>query len=584
MAFSSSGGSADPSIADVMMSDSSHPNPMFDFLTGFVPRRLKDLFRWGEYLYYNSPQIYAALQKFGQYPITELVYNTDKPSLRKNVQRLLEKTLRIKSVLGAISTDKYVYGNAFVSVYQPFLRFLQCPRCKAKTNINHVDYKFKLKDLSFHYHCSSCKQTVEGKVLDKKQKSRHRLNIIRWDPKLMDIDYNPMTGHSEYYWTIPSDFKERVKGGNKHLINTTPMEVLRAIQKEKIFKFAEGQILHIKVEAPAGLDPQWGYPPLTACIKLFFYAAVLRKANEAIALEHVVPFRIVSPAQSSQNGDPAFQLSLGNWRQEMQDNIKSWRKDPLHIMFSPIPATVTNVGGDGRALLTLGEVQEAERNIIAALGIPQEFLYGGLTKAGMDATMHLLENQLQSHVDDLNEALQWLCDKVTDAMSIDTLDVELTEFRMTEDTERKQMVMGIHQMGMVSNDTLATMLNVDITKERDKRKQEALDETRFNHELQVETQKLQKELMEQQQLTQASGQGLTYDQQAIIAQADMIVEQFMGMDVGTRRSQFDALQKEDYVMYSVVKGRWEDMYTQQAAMQRSEMNGQMQQDMGGMPV
>lgn len=24
----------------------SHPNPMFDFLSGFVPRKLKDLFRW----------------------------------------------------------------------------------------------------------------------------------------------------------------------------------------------------------------------------------------------------------------------------------------------------------------------------------------------------------------------------------------------------------------------------------------------------------------------------------------------------------------------------------------------------------
>lgn len=558
---------ADPSINDLMSPNSaSHGSPLFDFLTSFVPRKLKDLFRLCEYLYFNCSQIYAALQKFCTYPITELVYDTTNEALKERYRKFHDKTIKAKRILIRGAIDKFVYGNAFFSIYTPFVRFLQCPRCEHLTNVEHAEYKFKLKKLTWSYKCPHCEQGVDGKVVDRKLTRPDRVAIIRWDPKLMDIDHNPITGHSVYYYTIPKELKERVSKGNKHLINTLPMEFLKALKDDKIFEFSEGQIFHMKMDAPAGIEAQWGFPPLASTIKLFFYAAVLRKANEAIALDYVVPLRIVSPKQATGNADPLLTISLERWSSEMKSSVKKWRRDPLHIMWSPVPAEVTHLGGQARALMTLGEVQAAEDNIIAALGLPKEFIYGGFSAMGSGIQLRVLENQLLHQTSDLNDLLQWITDKSAQLLGWETIAVELAPFKFIDDVQQKTLLLNLAQSNpqkpILSDTSMAELFDKDLSEERKKRKQETLDEVRFQQELNTEVQKMQNNLAAQVQAQAAMGQqSLQYDQQQIIAQADTIVQQIMGLDPGSRRSQLHALEVEDKVMYAVVVDRMKDMQT-----------------------
>lgn len=572
-----------PTINDLMSPTSSHGSPLFDFLTAFVPRKLKDLFRLCEYLYFNSSQIYAALQKFCTYPVTDIVYETTNEELRKKYKKLHDKTLKTKRILIRAAIDKYVYGNAFFSIYSPFVRFLKCPRCRHLTNIASTDYKFKLKKMSFNFDCPSCgARGVEAEVEDRKITRPDRVSIIRWDPKLMDIDFNPVTGHSEYFYTIPKELKERVSKGNKHIINTLPMEFLKALRDDKIFKFDENQIFHMKMDAPAGIEAQWGFPPLASTIKLFFYAAVLRKANEAIALDYVVPMRIISPQAASGNADPMLTISLNKWASEMKVSVKKWRRDPLHIMWSPIPAQVTHLGGQARALMTLGEVQAAEDNIIAALGLPKEFIYGGFSAMGSGIQLRVLENQLLHQTGDLNDLLQWITDRMAKLLGWASVETELAPFKFIDDVQQKTLLLNLNQSDptgpWVSKQTLGEAFDVDVAEEREKRMQEQLDEVRYQQKLQVEVQKLQSNLAAQIQAKASMGQqGLQYDQQAVIAQADQMVQQLMQLDPGTRRSQLHALEIEDLVMFSVVKKRMEDMQTstnQQAVAQARSDQGQ----------
>ena len=555
----------------------SHPNPAFDFLTGFVPRKLKDLFKWCEYLLYNSAHVYAALRKFGELVVTDIEYGTSNEALRRNYRRLFEKTLKIKAALLMASLDKHVYGNHFTSIYKPFVRSLKCPGCQTLMSINHVDYKFDLKTLSFTYPCSKCRKDVKGAVVDRKILAASKVHIIRWDPKLMDIDYNPITGQSVYYYNIPQDIKDQVKSGSKHLINSMPIEFLENIRDNKTFRFEKDALFHIKVASPSGIDQQWGFPPLASTIKLFLYTLVLRKANEAIALEHVVPMRILHPAQNGQQ-DFTQQISLGRWQEEMKTNIRRWRRDPLHIMMAPVALGVSNLGGDGRAMLTIGELQEAEKSIMAALGIPQEFLYGGLTKAGMEATLRMIQNQTQGHADDMNDLLQWYADQMSKFLGWEKIEAKLTPLKMVDDTESKQMLinMATGQAGQsyVSMTTVMERLDIDLDEEREKRLQETLDEARHQQRVQNEVKKLQNNLAQQVQANAGGSQGLNYDQQAVIAQADQIVQQIMGLDTGSRRSQLHSLQAEDAVMYAVVVQRLEDMQNQQGAQAKAQAGAQ----------
>lgn len=592
-------GDYDPSIADLANHNvSSHGSPLFDFLTAFAPRKLKDLFRLCEYLYFNSSQIYAALQKFCTYPITDIVYETQNESLKSYYEDLHDKVLKTKRILIRAAVDKFVYGNAFFSMYTPFVRYLKCPKCNVLTNIAQVTYRFKLKKLSFDYTCAACGQAVtadDTRVVDRKVTRKDKLSVIRWDPKLMDIDYNPMTGHSEYFYTIPKEIKERCAKGSKHLIDTMPMEFLRAIRSDKIFKFAEGQIFHMRMDAPAGIEAQWGFPPLASTIKLFFYAAVLRKANEAIALDYVVPLRIVSPKQASGNADPLLTIALSKWSQEMKTSVKKWRRDPLHIMWSPIPAEVTHLGGQARALMTLGEVQAAEDNIIAAMGLPKEFIYGGFSAMGSGIQLRVLENQLIHQTGDLNDLLQWVTDNAAKKLGRSTVEVSLAPFRFIDDVQQKALLLQLNMADpqggpWISKRTMGEAFDVDPADERKWRKQEAIDDARAAMELQNELQKQQSTLASQaRSQAQLGQQPLAYDQQAVIAQADQIVQQLMSLDEGTRRSQMHALQTEDLVMYAVVKERLEQeqvTMNQQAvaAMRQGGAGGDPTNGAGGAPV
>lgn len=552
-------------------SGASHPNPMFDYFTSMVPRKLKDLFKWSEYLAFNSAHIYAVVRKFGEYPITKFVYDTSNLIEKQRHKELFEAILNMKGFLTKVSFDKWIYGNVFVSLYEPIKRKLICKSCNVDEDIKTAQYTFDLDKGIFKFKCRSCGQRSVGEPVDEKLMDKTKLTLIRWDPKRINIEHNPITGESAYFYEIPREMIQEVRRGNKTMINLMPMDMLKAMQKKKIFRFADGQIFHLKVPGPAGVEAHWGFPPITAAIKLFLFAATLRKANEAIALEHITPFRLIHPQASSNAGDPLTTINLEEWRRNFEHNYKKFRRDPLRIMFAPTPVGVQNVGGEGRALLTLGELQEAEKNIVLSLGVPMEFLQGGLGQTRGDVTLRMIENQLQTHIEDLNGLLQWVEKKCSTFLGWESVNMKLADFKMIDDTENKQLYFQMWQAGKLDDAKMYEMMNVDPEQVRKQRKQEALDQARDDMETQAALHKLQNSLSNQaQQQAMTAQNNAQYDQQAILAQADQIVQQMAQLDAGTRRSQMDALQGEDAIMYAVVKDRLEQMQQNENAESKAQ--------------
>jgi len=538
--------------------DSNYADPMKLWAHTFSPRNLKQLFRWTEYLYYNSAQIYAGVKKFAEYPITEINYLTDSPSLQDKYQDVLEETIGIKRALIRASLDLHVYGNSFTSVHFPFKRFLVCSDCGAKTDINFCDFTIKISKLDFILTCAHCDSKGKAEVEDKRVLDPSGINIVRWDPKLIEVSHNPVTSENEYYYNIPSDIVSKVKSGDKHLLTTLPYSVLEAIKEDSLYKFESSEIYHLKSDAPAGVESGWGYPPLTSTIHLFYHTSVLRKANEAIALERIVPLRILHPQATSPNADPILTLSVSGFMEQLEDNVKAWRKDPNHIMMSPVSVGVSQVGGEGRALMVSQEIQQTEDSIIAALGVPREFIYGGLSFTGSSVTLRMLENQLESATFQINNVLTWITHKIGAYVGWDSIKVRLGDFKMVDDVQQKQLMVNLWQGGVISKTTLAEAHGIDLGDERDRIRSESLSDAKLDQEIQREVQDLQADIA-QQAMQAASGPGLNYDQQQVIAEADNVAQQFAQMDPNMRKSQLATLQAEDYVMYSVVIQRLEQL-------------------------
>ena len=550
-------------------------DPMRLWAHSFSSRNLKQLFRWTEYLYYNSAQIFAGTRKFAEYPITELEYMSDSDKLTSLYRRLLEDIVGIKRNLIKASIDLQVYGNSFTSIHLPFKRYLKCAKCQFKQVAEIIDYTYNPNTSEFKHTCGDCGTKATSIVVDTLQISPEKINIVRWDPKLIQISYNSVTGESEYYLQVPSELKSKVQGGDKHLITTLPKPILETIAAGELFKFNNDEIFHMRADAPAGVQSGWGYPPLVACMPLFYHASVLRKANESIALERIVPMRVMHPQAISGNADPILSLSMGKFMSEVEDNISKWRRDPNHIMMSPVAVGVSQVGGEGRALMVNAEIQQAEDNIIAAMGFPKEFVYGGLSYTGSSVTLRMLENQLESSVFQLTQLLRWLTNKMGKFLGWEKCQVGLGDFKMIDDVSQKQLVMQLFQMGMVSKTTVAEAHGIDIAEEREKIKQENLTDARFQKELELDMMDMQKDLSQQARqmaADQAPG-GLNYDQQAVIGEAENIAMQLMQMDPGSRKSQLASLQAEDYVMYSVVIQRLEQLQLDQKNQAMAQMQG-----------
>lgn len=555
------------------LTDATHPNPMFDFLTGFVPRKLKDLFKWAEYLAFNSAHIYATTKKFGEYPITKLKFDTDNKELEERHRALHEDYLDTKGFLTKVSFDKFLYGNCFVSIYEPRIRWLKCDGCGTRTNIEYLQYEYVFDRVLFKFTCpvKSCKRKCQVRPSDEKLLDPTEINLIRWDPKLMDIKHNPVTGHAAYYYTIPASLVQDMKKGDRTILDHMPLEFLICAQKKVPFKFAKDSLYHLKVPGPAGVEVQWGLPPITSAIKLFLFAATLRKANEAIALEHIVPMRVLYPQASDQMGSPVEKINLSQWKSEIQNNYKQYRRDPLHVMLAPVPVGVQDIGGQGRALLTFSEVQEAEKNIMLSMGVPPEFLLGGLGQNSGEVTLRMLENQLQTHVDDLNKLVSWISRKVTVFLEYGAVPTAMEDFKVLDDIELKQLLVKVWEAGKLDDAHVFEALNLEPSLVRERLKQEALDNARHQQETQVEIQKMQNSLSQQAQQKANAGGGLQYNVQAITQMAQQQAQQLSSMDVGTRRSELHAMQASDPVMYACTVQALEQITTSQEQSAKTQM-------------
>ena len=541
----------------------SYGDPMRLWAHAYVPRDLKKLFQWSEYLFYNSAQIYAGIRKFSEYPITELTYITENPILKGQYKKLLEDVLGIKRILIRSSLDLHVYGNSFTSVHFPFKRFIICDRCDYKTDINHADFTVSISKLAFRIKCPECGSKEKATIEDKRILDPKKINVIRWDPKLIDIAHNDLTNESEYYLNIPAGIEDSIRKGDRHLLKTMPMSVLKTISKKKIYKFDKNEIYHMKADSPAGVESGWGYPPLISTMHLFYHASILRKANESIALDRIVPMRILHPSATSANADPIVTLSISSWVSDMKTNIRKWRQDPNHIMLAPVALGVSQLGGDGRALMVDSEIARAEDNIIAGMGFPKEFIYGGLSFTGSSVTLRMLENQLESSVFQIDNLLQWITDKAGTYIGWKSIEVRLGDFKMVDDVQQKQLAMTLWQGGVISKTTLAEAHGLDLDEERKKMQLEQLQDAALQRDISKDLSQLENTMADQAkaeaQQGAPQGGGLTYDQQAVIAQADQIAQQLMQMHTNSRRSQLSSLSKEDYVMYSVVIQRLEQL-------------------------
>ena len=483
-----------------------YPHPFFDQGQAYLPTSVKNLFHWCRFYFLTNPAVNAAVTKMAEYPITPIVFKTDNNDLRNKYSKIV-RMLDLKSFRVEIGLDYFTYGNAFISVMFPVRKFLKCTNCGKNNDIKSKRTKYKWVSQRYNLTCSHCGHTGFAKVHDQYLKSVRDIKLVRWDPESIDLTYDNLTGKTTYYYTIPTNIQNDIRMGKKSRIEDLPDVFIQAVKKSKKLMLSPENLFHFKRPTLAQKSMGWGTPLIMPVLKDLHYLGVLRRSQEAVAQEHIVPLRVVFPQAGTATSDPYSMLNLQEWKSEVTKQLGQWKLDPNRIPVMPMPLGYQTIGGNGRALILHQEYRVWMEHIIAGMGVPPEFVFGGIQFSGTNLTMFQLQNKFLGYIEDQRDLVfSFILGKIAAFMDYPDIDGDFRPFKMADDLQRTMMYLQLVQGQKLSERTLLEDLGFDPSVERAKMNEERGHNLEMQRKTQVQQAHMQGDIMQINTRYQGSAQ------------------------------------------------------------------------------
>lgn len=428
-----------------------YPNPFFDLSANYVPKNIKTLFKFCRDYYHTNGFMNNVINKLTEYPITDIMYDTTTDvSTKQKYDEILHDKLKIKSFLIEMGLDYFTFGNSFVSVSLDTTRYLKCNSCNNTELFDNVQ-QISLRNYDVQGFCKVCATKTIMKIQDDTIKDINAFRLIRWAPESIDIVYNGITGKSTYLYRIPAKTKAGIMAGNRYILKDVPVEFLHSLRDKKDIILDADNLFHLKMPRLADEDMGWGMPLVLPALRDIYYLQTLRRGNEAIANEHIVPKKVISPASNGYS-DPLSSMNLGKWRAEVDSQIKKWKRDPNHIGIFPIPMAYQQLGGDAKLLSLTPELRFVEESIINSLGVPLEFIKGGASWTGSSISLRIIENHFLTYRELLKDFLNFfLVKKIHRTLGYPLVSLYFKRFKMSDDGEAKQLALQLNAAGKLSD-------------------------------------------------------------------------------------------------------------------------------------
>jgi hypothetical protein len=456
----------------------NYPSPFFDVAHTYLPPTVKALFRWCRYYFLTNPLINATVFKLSEYPVTDIVIDHPEAKVRNRWMEYFQDHLRFRSMQIEFGLDYHCYGNTLLSMGFPFDKYLSCPGCRFTERAKKIRQYWTFSNTAFRLNCPQCGLTSEAEARDIYYKNASGINVIRWNCEHIEVNYNDATGETTHFYTIPPTVRNDIVIGKKDVVESVPQVFIQAIRQQKGIIFSKDNLFHMKRATLAQQDRGWGIPLILPVLKDTFYLQIMKKAQEAILLEHIVPLRVLFPQAGSGTSDPYTTINLQDWRDHVASEIARWRYDNNYIPILPLPIGNQTIGGDGRALLLTQEIQTWSEQIMVGMGVPKEFLLGGMSYAGTNVSMRMLENAFLGYIIRQRQCANWVMQRVAAYMGWPMAKVHFKPFKMADDLQRKAFNFQLNQANKISDRTLLSESDIDqetedelMIRETDKRSQ-----------------------------------------------------------------------------------------------------------------
>jgi hypothetical protein len=452
-----------------------------------IPDDYREIFKWCRYFFKFDPLIGSAVRSLAVFPVTDWILNDTEASNEKDVEtnnkesedpsetyKFYEEMLKqvdLYKHMIELGYDYFLYGNCIVFA-EPGVKVIR--RRNKETN-----------------------EIYERKEVVWK-------NIQRLDLTRVRIDRDPRTGDKIYYYNIPENIKRIVKTKKpKEKYERIPEIFKKAVKEKGLVKLKSEYVYQLQMPSESGDTGLWATPPVLHAMKLILYSNILRQAQEAIAYEHIIPKRIYY-FQETQEFSPG--MDFADLASDFAFELKKQLDDPNYQVISPFPVQQIQHGGQGKALLLVPELEQLQETILAAMGVPREFVFGGVSYSGSTTSLRILENHFITYRNVLSDYInQFLIKRLAEIRGEwETIDdneklvtVTLSDLKLQDDIQQKQLMINLNQQGKLPDEVMyEKALGIDSTKTIKLLQSERIRKLQEQFELQTEQMKMQAKMQE----------------------------------------------------------------------------------------
>ncbi len=485
---------------------------------------IRQMFDFGEMLWIHDPTFRQAMKRLIGYFLTDIEFYDPKHSgeLKEedinNYREVLVDQLKIKAVIYAALCNLFANGNVLMSMLPPILRRMQCPTCKTIHPVDVVAspdnpefrFKYHAQGMRFEATCRQCGYRGPWVVYNMKADYRRNVVVQFWNPKEFILHHDPFSDRRLFTWQIPSPIRKRVQDGDPLLLSSMPMTLLQAIGEEKDYRFNDRTILHLRETTLVGQNTGgWGIPESVYGYGMSRYVFGLRKMNEILASDYMIPVRVCSPSKATDDGgfstvDTGWTQDMTDWNRQIKGIFARHRLDPAAVHTIGFPIEYQVLGGEGKSLVPGELLLQGEDMQLNANGIPTQLYRGDLTVQTAPMAGRLLESHWQAIPGTINTILGWVVLQATPELGWKPCGVRIQPSKFADNMEQLMLLLQMVESGAVARSTVLGKLGLD--KSEEARKQ--VDEATFEAEL---------EAKQQQELDKMMA-GSTALQQAVDAQ------------------------------------------------------------------
>ena len=556
----------------------------------YIPDSLSSALDFCRYLYGLNPEYRKASQRVVRHFVQDFLIKGGSPEEQADLKDYLTYTLKLPHAMMEMGDEWSAYGNGFFRVQRPFKRFLVHKTREGKTVYFSLE-QFNLTDLEFdrttkRYKVPDPTQNFKAKVsmdfLDLEENDKDNVRLRKLDPRYIDIISSTVTGDKLFVYRFPQKLKNDVKAGNIFQINHTPRQMLLALLDDKDFLFNEDEVFHFKAPTISGVsENDWGLPEPIANFRLLYQIQVYRKMDEALGLDYMMPFRVITPEFDS-NESPATQsIAMNRWRPEIQKLIDNRRKNKFSMASLPFPVKYEEFGANGKQLTSKDLLEYQINNLLNAVGYPAEMYTMSLELKQMPTAIRLFENSFWFIHENFVNFTKWVIDKLrTKFLKLDdTVEVSVERPSMASDIDQQNVLLQLGMQGELPRELYMKHWGVDDPVEAKVRRiRQDLDLERQEY---IAREEAKRELEAADSLRQhgpesaQGGEGTT--PMDVEEKAMQLAQEWLSMPEGERSKAMQVTKHQNLNLYSMAKEFMEQFRRQGASEGRQMVNEQAQQ-------